>query len=105
MNRKFYDRYEGFRVDNGFSPIPYIKIPEAKSDKKVVYNSNSRLDMISQEYYGSPYFGWLILQANPTIASMEFDIPDNEILRVPFPLDNGINSYINAVKEHKRLNG
>jgi hypothetical protein len=105
MSKKYYDRYDGFRVDNGFKPVPFVKIPESSSDKRVVYDTDSRLDKISQEYYGTPYFGWLILQANSNIASIEFDIPNNEILVVPFPLDNAINRYIEKVKEYKRLNG
>lgn len=104
MEKKYYDLYSEFRVGNGFNPIPFIKIPQSSSDKKVVYGKNSRLDKISNEYYGTPYFDWLILQANPSVASLEFSIPNNEILRIPFPLDNAINRYNEGVKEYKRLN-
>ena len=57
-----------------------------------------RLDKISQEYYGSPIFGWLILQANPLIGSIEFEIPDNVFLRVPYPLVNSLQDYKRSVE-------
>jgi hypothetical protein len=106
MERKFFDRYKEYRLDNGFRPsIPFIKIEQDPSDKVVVYDKDSRLDKISDEYYGSPYFSWLILQANRHLPSMEFDIPENETLVVPYPLESGIERYINGVNEYKRLNG
>lgn len=104
MSRKYLDRYAEFRDGSGFKPLPFIKIKKSSSDKRDVYNSDSRLDKISTTYYGSPYFGWLILQANQHLGSMEFDFPDNEILVIPFPLESGIERYINKVKEYKQLN-
>lgn len=102
---KHYDRYSGFRSDNGFKSIPFIKIPKLSTDKKKIMGKYTRLDKISNEYYGSPYFSWLILQANPEIASIEFDIKENTIIRLPFPLNSSIDGYIEKVKEHKRLYG
>ena len=32
----------------------------------------------------SPYFGWLIMQANPEYGGSEIDIPDNTTLKIPF---------------------
>lgn len=101
---QYFDRYEEFRSNNQVTPIPGIKIPEANTDKKEVYKSSSRLDKISEKYYGTPYFGWLILQCNQQYGGLEFDIPVNEIIRVPFPLKSAIDRYIISVKEHKRLN-
>lgn len=105
MSRKHLDRYSEFRSGNGFQPVPFVKIPKLSSDKKVIYDSDTRLDKISQEYYKTPYFGWLILQANQHLGSMEFDIPNNEILVVPFPLESGIDRYIRGIKDYKRING
>ena len=105
MSRKHLDRYTEFRDGNGFSPVPFIKIPKLGGDKKIVYNTDTRLDKISQEYYQSPFFGWLILQANQHLGGLEFSIPNNEILTIPFPLESGIDRYIKGVKEYKRLNG
>lgn len=105
MSRKYLDRYKEFRVDNGFRPVPFIKILQSSTDKVVIYDKYSRLDKISSEYYGTPYFGWLILQANSHLPSMEFDIPENEPIVVPFPLENGLERYINGINDYKRING
>jgi hypothetical protein len=51
------------------------------------------LDKVSQDYYSTPVFGWLILQANPLLGSVEFEIPDNSILRIPFPLVSTLQDY------------
>lgn len=102
---QYYDRYKEFRDDNTTQPIPGITIPLTTSDKKVVYKVGSRLDKISQEYYGTPYFGWLIMLCNQEYGGLEFDIPFNKIIVVPFPLEDAINRYIKVIKEHKRLNG
>jgi hypothetical protein len=51
------------------------------------------LDKISQDYYSTPVFGWLILQANPLLGSVEFEIPDNSTLRIPFPLVSTLQDY------------
>ena len=52
-----------------------------------------RLDKISQEYYNTPTFGWLILLANPFVGSVEFMIPNNSLLRIPFPLITTLQDY------------
>jgi hypothetical protein len=81
------DRYKHLRTDDGKLKImPPIKIKERTTDYFRVYNSNkTRLDRISAEVYEDDGYGWLILLANPDYA-MEFDIPINTVLRIPFPL-------------------
>lgn len=102
---RYFDRYEEFREGNSIQPIPGIRIPLADTDKKVVYKENSRMDKISQEYYGLPFYGWLIMLCNQEFGGLEFDIPTNQVIIVPFPLDSALSRYLAAVKEHKDLNG
>jgi hypothetical protein len=64
-----------------------------------------RLDKISQEYYNSPLFGWIILQANPLLGSVEFEIPDNSFIRIPFPLISTLQDYKSAVELYKLYYG
>ena len=91
---RYYNRYSDFNINGQNLTVPFIKLPSLSSDKKVIYKVNSsRLDKLSQQYYESPYFGWLILQANPTAGSIEFEIPDNFLLRIPFPLVNTLQEY------------
>jgi hypothetical protein len=51
------------------------------------------MDKISQQYYGTPTFGWLILAANPIFGGVEWNIPDAAILTIPFPLVSSLQEY------------
>lgn len=103
---QYYDRYDKFRVENEVKPVPGIVIKPSPTDKQVLYKAGrTRLDKVSQEYYGNPYHGWLIMLANPQWGGMEFDIPDGTKIRVPFPFTNAIDRYILEVKKHKELYG
>ena len=100
-----YNRYSRFYKDGTYSIVPNIKITKKSSDYLVEYNSSSnRLDMISNTYYGDPNYDWLIMMANPEYGSMEFDIPDGTILRVPYPLKETIDTYNKAVDVYNTLN-
>jgi len=73
MAREYFDRYQFFVEDGDFRIVPGIEIPIKTTDKYVLYKrGKNRLDKISQEYYGSPVYGWLILMANPLVGSLEF---------------------------------
>jgi len=94
MNRQYFNRYEEFLEDGNFTIIPNIEIPIKTTDKYIHFKRNKdRLDKLSQEYYSSPLFGWLIMLANPTAGSVEFDIPNNYILRIPYPLVVSLQDY------------
>lgn len=105
MAKQYFDRYASFRRDSEVKQLPFIKIPPKGTDKKVVYRGYKRLDKISQDYYGSPYYGWLILLANPQFGGMEFDIPEDTVLRIPFPLMESLQEYQDKVNKYIRLNG
>lgn len=102
MAKQYYDRYNDFRVDNTVKCLPYIKIPAQATDITIEYKNRTRLDIVSQTYYGTPYYGWLILQANPGY-SMEFDIPDGTVIRVPFPLTTALQAYNDNVDVYNSL--
>lgn len=102
----YFDRYSNFRENANIKPIPGIKIPQGNSDKTFIYKKGqSRLDIISDEYYNNPYSGWLIMLANPQYGGLEFNIPDMSSLRIPFPFDDAIQRYITEVKNHTLLYG
>lgn len=102
---RYYDRYESFRVNGGVKILPYLPVPNKNTDQRVKYDGKKRLDIISDDYYGSPYFGWLILQANPEYGGLEFDIPDGAILTIPFPLELSLQQYQDAVTRYRNLFG
>ncbi len=103
---EYYDRYENFKKEGTIKPVPGIFLTQDSRDKKVVYKlGRTRLDKLSQEYYGNPYHGFLIMAANPQWGGLEFNIPDGEIIRIPFPFNSAVERYINEVDLHLRLYG
>ena len=43
------------------------------------------------------------MQANPQFGSIEFEIPDMSILRIPYPLSQSIQDYRASIEEYKKL--
>lgn len=102
----YFDRYQQFRSNGNVSTLPRINIETLNTDKQYVYKlGKTRLDRLSQEYYTTPYYGWLILLANPQFGGLEFDIPDESIIRIPFPFNSALERYNNEVKKYKTLYG
>jgi len=103
MARQYYDRYQNFRFNNQVRVLPFIKIPTSSDDVFIEYTNRTRLDIVSNTYYGSPYYGWLIMQANPQYGGLEFDIPEGSVIRIPLPFLAALNSYQQAVKNYDVL--
>jgi hypothetical protein len=99
MSRQIYNRYNTFLINGNQTIVPYINIPSKTTDKRHIYKvSQSRLDKISQQYYGTPTFGWLILLANPKYGGEEWNISDGSILTIPFPLLTSLQDYKNELE-------
>ncbi len=64
------------------------------------YMKDDQLDKVSQEYYNSPVFSWLILQANPQFGGLENNIYDGAVLIIPFPLLPSLQDYKAALENH-----
>jgi hypothetical protein len=98
MALQYYNRYNQFLVNGEQTVVPYVSLPSKPSDKAYIYKvGRSRLDKVSQEYYGTPFFGWLILQANPQYGGLENNIYDGAILSVPYPLITSLQDYKSAI--------
>jgi len=105
MNQ-YLNRYDFFLEDGEHKIVPGIELPQKSTDKFVKYRKEKdRLDKISQEYYGTPLFSWLIMMANPKAGSVEFEIPDNSMIRVPFPLINSLQDYKKGVELYRLYYG
>lgn len=100
-----YNRYKSFVTEDGdVKIVPFIKIPKKNSDKYTYWDKmNSRMDLISYQFYNNPNYGWLILQANPHLPSLEYMIDNGEAIRIPFPLDLTISQYENDIKNYYNL--
>jgi hypothetical protein len=94
INKLYFQRYKPFNSNGVQSTVPFIKLDEKSTDKKVVWKTNvDRMDKYSNTYYSDPRYGWLILLANPQFT-MENDIPDQTIIRIPYPLTETMNEYL-----------
>lgn len=101
-----YDRYSKFRNDGKIEIVPFAKIRKRETDFYELYRKNrTRLDVLSYQYYKNSDYGWLILQANPEVGSMDYEIEDKTVLRIPYPLSDAIKDYEEGVDEYYRLNG
>lgn len=97
----YFNRYYNFLIEGRQTVVPYVKIAQKPSDITTFYKVGvTRLDKVSQEFYQTPFFGWLILSANPEFGGLEWNIPDNAVIRVPFPLVQSVQDYEAALKTH-----
>jgi hypothetical protein len=86
--------------DNGnIRMVPGITISKKNSDYFEIYNTSNRLDLLSSKYYNNPNYEWLILLANPEYGSLEYNIPFNSEIRIPYPLNETLKEY--EYKIHK----
>lgn len=99
-----FDRYSQLRKNGEIRIVPGIKLDKKYSDYYEIYRSGfTRLDILSNKYYGSSGYWWLILLANPEYGSMEFEIPNNSEIRIPYPLDETLNEYTTKINIHNNL--
>ena len=99
MAYPYYNRYSEFIINGEQTVVPFVNIAQKPTDQTFIYKvARSRLDKVSQEFYNSPYFSWLILQANEEYGGLEWNIPDNSIIVIPYPLVSSLQDYNNAVQ-------
>jgi hypothetical protein len=99
--REYYNRYSDFLIDGEQTVVPYINLPSKSTDKKYIYKVGmTRMDKVSQQYYGTPTFGWLILMANPNYGGQEWNIPDGAIITIPYPLVTSLQDYKNQLENY-----
>jgi hypothetical protein len=98
---QYYNRYKEFLINGEQTVVPFVPLPSKGTDQRYIYKTAvSRLDKISQQYYNTPFFGWLILQANPQFGGLEWNIPDNSIITIPFPLVSSLQDYQNELNNY-----
>jgi hypothetical protein len=104
MAKQDYNRYEILKNNDGtMDMMPFVNIPTNSTDKYEEWiTGKSRMDKLSNKYYNTPFFDFLILYANPLYIS-EWEIPDSAIIRIPFPLSKAKNDYETELKRIKNL--
>lgn len=101
MAYQYYNRYSDFIINGEQTVVPYVTLPQKTTDKVFIYKvGRSRLDKVSQEFYNSPVFSWLILQANSQFGGLENNIYDGAMLIIPFPLLPSLQDYKESLENH-----
>lgn len=86
--------------------VPFAEIPKKGTDRYEYYRKGwTRMDILSFKHYGDANYGWLIMQANPELGALEFEIEDGALLRIPYPLDISLLDYENSIKVYNELYG
>jgi len=90
-----FNFYKPLKENDSLKDMPPVKIKARKTDKFITYNRNlMRLDYIAGQIYEDETLWRLIMWGNPE-WSLEFDIPTNSIIRIPYPL-NDVLAEVNA---------
>jgi hypothetical protein len=101
MPFQYWNRYTNFLINGEQTVVPFVPVPSKTSDKNYIFIvGQSRLDKVSQQFYASPYFGWLIMAANPQYSGNEYSIPDGAVLTIPYPLVASLQDYKNALENY-----
>ena len=103
MPHQDYNRYEILKNTDGTTDwMPFVNLPVNPSDKFEYWKAEfSRMDKLSQKYYGNPFYDFLILYANKIYLN-EFDIPDGALIRIPFPLTKAKADYEAILTAYKK---
>lgn len=92
-----FNFYKPLKSNDSLKDMPPVKISLRRTDKYITYQKEiMRLDYIAGQIYEDETMWRLILWANPEYF-LEFDIPNNTIIRIPFPLNDvlaEVNNFI-----------
>ena len=83
--------------------MPPVDIDPRETDKRVIYNKTlNRLDTLAGDIYEDETMWKVILWANPNYE-IEYDIPDNEVIRVPWPKREVLDEVTQKIITRKNL--
>ena len=100
------NRYKETFINNKHRTLPFVKLLKKSTDRQFFYSvGSSRLDKISNDFYGNPTYGWLIMMANPQYGALEINIPDQTILNIPYTLQASLLDYNSAMNNYFNLYG
>ena len=74
--------------DGGYKKLKttlYIEVPERDDDVHIITQAGDRLDILSQQFYGTPHYWWFIARVNH-LNSM--NLKPGLQLRIPITLEN-----------------
>jgi len=98
-----YDFYKYLRDPNNpreLKDMPTITISRRETDKYIEYNKDKiRLDYIAGQLYQDETLWRVIMWANPQYF-VEFDIPAQTIIRVPYPINDVLSEITQQIIDY-----
>lgn len=77
-------------------------IPKDQNDIYVITVEGDRLDNLSNEFYGSPKFWWVIASANPDkLRKDSYNVPGGLQIRIPIEPSTYLNVFNSFNKSHR----
>lgn len=81
--------------------MPPVNISIRNTDKYITYQREKmRLDYIAGQIYKDETLWRVIMWANPEY-SIEFDIPNQTVIRIPFPINDVLTEVNNFIINNK----
>jgi hypothetical protein len=78
------------------SRYKHVAIP---TDKVVLWSKDKKLWILSNTYYGSPFYDYLILAANSRLGGHESEWGEGDSVLIPYPLNAALSEYMRYVEE------
>jgi len=92
-----FNFYKDLKIGDTLKNMPQVVISKRRTDKYITYDSKvMRLDYVAGQIYEDDTLTRLIMWANPDYC-YEFDIPDNTIIRIPYPLKDVLTEVQNYI--------
>lgn len=96
-----YNFYKSLIDGKNMKDMPPVKISFRKTDKYITYQREQmRLDYIAGQIYKDETLWRIIMWGNPEYA-LEFDIPNQTVIRIPFPINDVLTEVNNFIINNK----
>lgn len=109
MERYENTNFEQTYVIDEYKKVKYYNtlldsdIPILNNDVYVITTLGDRLDLLSNEYYKTPYYWWVIANANPHIIPDSMYLEPGIQLRIPSDVQDVMDSFedTNELRRYK----
>ena len=95
--------YDFLKEGDSMADMPRVSISKRTTDRFLVYNKQkTRVDRMAETVYGDSSYYRLIMWANPEYE-LEFDIQDDVVLRIPYPLLDVLQEVQGQIEKNKNV--
>lgn len=78
---------------------PKINLSDNENDVTIIWDSKEyRTDQLSNKYYGTPFFDFIIKEKNAHLGVDEWEWENGSLITIPLPLNRVVQEYFNFYK-------